>query len=714
MRNRTFARVTLLCLLFSATNAVVRADLPVPRFDLLQPAGLTAGNTVDVIVQGNDLEECQTLVLGHPGLRAEFIKAENPNRLHFKLTSSGDVPTGTYDVYAAGRFGITNPRLLHLVRGFTDVQEVEPNNTLATAQTVSLNVAISGQGDGNNQDFFQIALKQGQRITIDLWSARLETEMDPILALYAANGQQLASNSDYYGRDPLLDFIAPADGNYVIEVRDLIYRGGHPYRLFIHDQPRVENVFPRAVTAGQPANLLAFGSNLGAGAQDTNFKLGDLPFQQKPFPFTAGSDVPGRGSFGFRIHPMQHSVLPTAATCTLIGEQVLPFETDPAVIVVTDGATSVEQEPNDNKDQPQAITLPAMISARFDVPRDADWYTFETDAMGGSYGFDVYAERIAGRCDPYLALYDDQGNRFFELDDYGHRINSFDGHLRDPSGATNLPPNKKIRVLVQDRYQRGGPRYQYVLNVRKARSDFFAASIHSNTQLAGTNVWQGGAAHVDVVLHHVDGGNQYPTTITAEGLPPGLHVTPTVITNDTRGSVVLWSGDNAAAWTGPIKLIATSRHGDRELRHEVRPHTRAYQQAGSRPMREQMISLRERAPYSLRIEPERVTAEAGQKAEVKLIVTRYWPDFKEAVNYQTLNWPGVLQLGNGTIAAGQTETVLAIQVQANTAPGDYTVAVLGQAQVPFHKNPDEKNRPNTLVPMTSRPVTLTVTKPAQK
>jgi hypothetical protein len=645
------------------------ADLPTPRFDILQPAGLVAGNTVEVIVQGNDLEGCETLVLGHPGLRAEFVKAENQNRLHFKLSSSGDVPTGTYDVYASGRFGISNPRVVHVVRGLTDVLEVEPNNTLPTGQSVGLNTAISGQGDGNNQDFFQLSLKQGQRITIDCWSARLETEMDPTLAIYSASGQQLASNSDYYGRDPLIDFVAPVDGTYFVEVRDLIYRGGHPYRLLIHDQPRVENVFPRAVTAGQTVTLTALGSNLGGGAQETAIKLGDLPLQQKPVPFTAGSDLPARGSFSFRVHPLQHSVLPTAATCTLTGEQFLPLDTDPAVVMVTDAPTGVEQEPNDNKEQPQSITLPAVVSARFDAPRDADWYLFETDAMGGNYGFDVYAERIAGRCDPYLALYDEQGNRVFDLDDYGHRMNAFDGHLRDPSGSTNLQPNKKYRILIQDRYQRGGPRYQYVLSVRKARSDFYAAAIHSNNQIAGTNIWQGGTAHVDVVLHHVDGGNTFPTTIIAEGLPPGLHVTPTVITNDTRGSVVFWADDNAAAFAGPVKLIATSKHGDRELRHEVRPYTRSFQQSGSRPMRDQLISIRERAPYSLRMEPERVAVEAGQKADVKLIVTRYWSDFKEAVNYQTLNWPGNLQLGNGTIAAGEHKPRRLHGRRIRTSPG---------------------------------------------
>lgn len=690
------------------------ADLPSPRFDVLQPAGLAAGNVVDVIVQGNDLDGCETLILGHPGLRAEFIKTENPNRLHFKLAASGDVPTGTYDVYVSGRFGLSNPRLVHIVHGLTDVVEVEPNNTAATAQTVALNTAVSGQGDGNNQDLFQLPLKQGQRITIDCWSARLETEMDPLLSVFSPTGQQLASNSDYYGRDPMIDFIAPTDGHYLIEARDLIYRGGHPYRLLIHDHPRVESVFPSAVTAGQTVSLTALGSNLGDGSRAVALKIGDLPLQQKPISFTAPSELPGHGDFSFRIHPLQHSVLPTAATCTLIGQQFLPFETDPVVVMVTEGPTGLEQEPNDDKEQPQSLTLPAVVSARCDQPRDADWYAFETDAMGGQYGFDVYAERIAGRCDPYLALYDEQGNRFFDLDDYGHRMNAFDGHLRDPSGMTSLPPNKKVRILVQDRYQRGGPRYQYVLSVRKAKSDFFAASIHSNPQIAGTNIGQGGAAYLDVVLHHVDGGNQFPTTITAEGLPPGLHVTPTVITNDTRGSVVFWSDDTAAPWTGSLKLIATSKHGDRELRHGVRPYTRAYQQSGSRPMREQLVAVRERAPYSLRIEPERLTVEAGQKAEVKLIVTRYWPDFKDAVNYQTLNWPGVLQLGNGTVAAGQREVPLPIQVQPNANEGDYTLAVLGQAQVPFHKNSDEKNRPNTLVPMPSRPVTITVTKPVQK
>jgi hypothetical protein len=226
-------------------------------------------------------------------------------------------------------------------------------------------------------------------------------------------------------------------------------------------------------------------------------------------------------------------------------------------------------------------------------------------------------------------------------------------------------------------------------------------------------VWQGGASYLDVVLHHVDGGNQFPVTITAENLPPGVHAAPTVITNNTRGSMAFWSDDSAPVATAPIKLWATSKHGDRELRREVRPYTRAYQQLGSRPMREQMLAVRERAPFALRLEPERLTVEAGKPGELKLLLTRHWPDFSNAVNYQPLGFPGQFQLGNGTINAGQTEAALSIMVQTGTQPGDYTLTVLGQAQVPFHKDPNEKNRPMTLVPMPSRPVTITVTAAAK-
>ena len=74
-----------------------------------------------------------------------------------------------------------------------------------------------------------------------------------------------------------------------------------------------------------------------------------------------------------------------------------------------------------------------------------------------AHSFEVYCERLAGQADPYLVVLDDKDNRIAELDDFGIRDNAFDGHTRNVSGIVNLTAKKKYKVLVQDRYKRGGP-----------------------------------------------------------------------------------------------------------------------------------------------------------------------------------------------------------------------------------------------------------------
>lgn len=702
------SRSVLSALLLFLMSVTVFADLPSPQLHRITPIGVNAPGEIDLTIIGADLEGVDSLMFDHPGFKATFVKEKV-----FKVTVPADVPAGTYDVRAVGRFGVTNPRLFSVTHGLTDVAEVEPNNTADKAQAISVNNAVNGESDGNNQDLFRLTLKQGQRVVIDCQSARLDTEMDPELELLAASGQPLQSNRDYYGRDPMIDFQAAADGDYLIKLSDGTYRGGYPYRLIVTNRPQIENVFPRAVQAGQTVELTVLGRNLGAGSQPSSWKVGDLPLDMIKVPFTASNSIVPTGAYRFTEHASHHSVLPTAATCTLVGEQVSPLNANPQTILVSDTPTVVEAEPNDTREQAQALTLPAIVSARFDHPRDVDWYSFETDDKGGAYGFDVYCERIAGRADPYLAVTDEKGNMAGSLDDFGHRVSSFDGHLRDPSGTINLAPKTKYRVMVREAYGYGGARYQYVLSVRKPQPDFFASAIQTTNNMSGTTIWQGGAEALDIVVHAKDGFKD-TITVTAEGLPPGLHAGPLTITNNNRGTLVLWADDNAAPWTGPIKLFATAKVDDTTLRREVRSFCRVFNQVGSRETREHIVAIRERSPFNLSIEPDRISIESGKKAEVKLRLVRHWPDFKNAVNYQPLNFPGGFNLGNGTINADQTEVTLSIDVQGGMKPADYTLVVQGQGQVPFNKDATKPEKPNTLVSIPSRPLVITVTEPPKK
>jgi hypothetical protein len=108
---------------------------------------------------------------------------------------------------------------------------------------------------------------------------------------------------------------------------------------------------------------------------------------------------------------------------------------------------------------------------------------------------------------------------------------------------------------------------------------------------------------------------------------------------------------------------------------------------------------------------DRIEVEAGKPAEAKLKLIRRAGDFKANVSVQPLAFPGGFQLGNLEFAGEQTELTLPISVQNGTRPGEYTLAVLGQAQVPFNKDPAAQDKPNTLVSLPSRPLTLNV-KPA--
>ena len=69
-----------------------------------------------------------------------------------------------------------------------------------------------------------------------------------------------------------------------------------------------------------------------------------------------------------------------------------------------------------------------------------------------------------------------------------------------------------------------------------------------------------------------------------EGLPPGVHAAPTSLLQENQCAFVLWADENAADFTGPIKLVATAKRpppgdgkGEGEaIRREVRPYTRVW------------------------------------------------------------------------------------------------------------------------------------------
>jgi hypothetical protein len=190
-----------------------------------------------------------------------------------------------------------------------------------------------------------------------------------------------------------------------------------------------------------------------------------------------------------------------------------------------------------------------------------------------------------------------------------------------------------------------------------------------------------------------------------------VHALPTVITSDTRGTFVFWADADAADWIGTIRLVASGKRGDTLLNREVRPYTRVWQEANigtSRPTREQALSVGDQSPFGLKFNAEKIEVEAGKKVDLKLQLERIWPEFKNSVTVIPLSFPGPFKMATFTIGESKTEAAASIEVQGNTRPGEYTIAVQGQAQVPFAKDPKMMPKPNTLVSLPSRPITVVV------
>ncbi len=307
----------LVCLAGLASPA--RAELPSPRLDRIAPMGAGAGQTVDVETTGVDEAGGDRLIFDHPGITAQYTAERK-----FKVSVAADVPSGTYDVRIVGRFGVSSPKLFQVTHRLTELAEKEPNNTAAEAQELPLEAVINGTSDGNEFDIYRISAKAGQRITLDCLAGRLDSQLDAVLTLTTADGRLLASSSDYFGRDPMIDYRFDADGDYLLSVSDLAYRGGFLYRLVASELPQIENIEPRAMTAGKPTELVAFGRNLGSAAQKSAWSVEGLPLDQFKFSARAPPDLLALGEYRFLEHPVDHSVLPTAATCTLVGYQVLP------------------------------------------------------------------------------------------------------------------------------------------------------------------------------------------------------------------------------------------------------------------------------------------------------------------------------------------------------------------------------------------------------
>ncbi len=722
------------------------ASLPQPTIHTVFPAGIHAGETVDITVRGTDLEGVNSLWFDHPGLRAFHLKG-----LTFRVACATGTPVGHHDIRAVGTYGVSNPRTV-VVGDRPESNEAEPNNTPSQATSIALNAVVNGEIAATDVDFFAFDGKRGQRLLIDLDAERIDSRLDATLRLLDSEGREVAESRDEFGADPFLDVTLPADGRYLVKVHDVVYKGStdHIYRLTLTDGPHIDAIVPAVAHPGETTVFTLIGRNLG-GETIPDQTLDGRPLERKTVTITPPGleDAdPGYPTRGFVAAPravrrgFEYVVASASGSSNpiFIGQAI-----DPVVI---------EQEPNDLAEQAQNVDVPCDISGRFGRPGDLDLYRFRAK-KGEIFWIEANAERIGSAADPVFQLQKvmekSEPQELATGDDMAEPGDPvrFTTRTVDAAMRWNAPEDGLYQVAISDLYgsQRGDVRLAYRLNIRPERPDFHLFLLpEGQNQPDALTVSAGGRALASVLALRSDGFSG-AILVEAVDLPPGVRCEPTVIpAGQATAPVVFEAAEDSISAVGTVRLMGRSRFGDRkddvsyvagaselgpDLVHTAMVGGIVWPIAGNAQQQQQnptapparltrgfVLKVIEPAPLTLTARAGSRTTTPGGLLSLDLTVTRR-SGFEEAVAVTLLTplTPPARNNNNAqnnnpgpalTIPKGATTGTFAMTVPKNLKPGVYTVVLQGGGPYPFSKDPNAKPKPNVTLSEPSNPVTVVV------
>lgn len=568
--NPCFIGVFSVALILFFSSRMALAQLPQApqyadcRLDSVFPNGGQQGTTVTVTFRGQAyaLNPPRNVIIdGPPGITLKELKEGEKGTVVGTLEIAADAPAGRRWLRIVNdRSGLTN--FAHFVVGrLPETFEVEPNNELSKASTVTTPAVVNGKIDPKADiDCIKFAGKAGQKLVAAIAAYSLEIHgqykdygiADFSLELLDADGRTLAAAEDTLGFDPLIEHTLPRDGDYFVRVTMLNF-GGYPdaiYRLTLGEVPYVVGTFPSGLQRGIETEFELFGPNVPPGTKRRLKAESNLTF---PLQYLALNDLPNSGL--------------------------------DVPLAVGDFPEQLEAEPNNDREHAQPISWPATVNARFAEPNDADWYRVSLTA-GQKVWFDVIAQRFTeSPADTLLQVFDATGKMLAENDDDPHdpEYESFH-HFRttDSKLLFTAPAAGEFFVKLTEQSGLSGPRAVYRLTVHEAKPDFHVRHFPDAVPIWGP----GSTAAVIVKVDHLADFND-DVECSIEGLPEGwksssavsLGRKPERYYNNYQRKVFLTitaPADAPLATVVPFRVIGRAKRGEETLEHRSWPLTLFY------------------------------------------------------------------------------------------------------------------------------------------
>jgi hypothetical protein len=326
--------------------------------------------------------------------------------------------------------------------------------------TISLPATLNGQILPGDVDRYRFQARQGQQLVVEVSARSLIPYLSDAVpgwfqaavTLFDADGKQVAYDDDSrFHPDPVLHCQIPKDGDYVIEIKDALFRGREDfvYRVAIGELPYLTGIFPLGSKSGTNTTLALTGWNLPV----TNL--------------TSIAQAPG-----------VHSIFVRKGT--FISNRV-PFAVDTL-------PERSETEPNDDSAGAQRVTLPLLVNGRIDRPGDVDVFCFAGRA-GQQIIAEVKARRLGSPLDSALKLTDATGQQIAFNDDHEDKGAGLTTHHADSRLSASLPTDGLYYLYLVDEQQQGGAAHGYRLHLTTPQPDFELRVVPSAINAcAGTTV----------------------------------------------------------------------------------------------------------------------------------------------------------------------------------------------------------------------------------
>jgi hypothetical protein len=643
--NRTLALALL------AASALT-AGAVAPSLRSTSPSGVQRGTEAELKFDGARLGDAEEILLYEPGVKVLELKEVKDSYVLARVKLDADCPLGEHKVRVRTKTGISDFRTF-IVGPFPQVEEKEPNNTLEKAQKIPLNSTVLGTVSNEDVDYYAVELKKGEPLAVEVEGMRLgRTMFDPYVAILDRSGKVLAKADDtaLFIQDTYATIIAPADGEYLIEVRETSYGGaGNPYRVHIGSFPRPSAVFPPGGKAGESLEVKFLGD---AGGDFTQ---------------TFSLPQPNRAKFG-----------------VFAERKGLSAPSFNLVRVSTFGNVN-EKEPNDDAKSATTYTgsLPVAFNGIINKPGDMDWFRF-TAKKGETYDINVYARRIRSQLDTVLVVADADGKTITSNDDTG----GADSYVR-----FTVPRDGEFTLKISDHLGYGGPECTYRVELTPVVPElntFIADTARYDAQTRKSIVVARGNrfASLQSIRRKDLPGEVSDLEFAMEGFPSGITMQAAVVPKDQTTWPVVFEARADAPIAGKLADLALRTPADAKVQIKggvwqnydlvQDGNNGTYYQTWTDKI---AVAVVDELPFKISVEPIKAPLVQSGSLDVKIIAERK-AGFDEPIKVINLyNPPGTGSTPDITIPKGEKSATYQLNANGGATVKNWKIAFLGSATV---------------------------------